>query len=156
MVVSVSFTTRPPRLGEIDGQDYHFLSREEFESRLKADEFLEYAEVFGHLYGTSRRYVEERLHGGKHVFLVIDTQGAMQVREKIDAVTIFVSPPSLEELERRLQNRKTESAESLKRRLAWALHELEQRHLYDYHIVNDNLEIAYHELRNIVLAQTKR
>ncbi len=157
---SVSCTTRLPRQGEVNGQDYHFLTEEEFKKRIKGGDFLEYAEVFGHYYGTSKDFVLKQQTEGKHVFLVIDTQGAMQLKkEGYPAIYIFASPPSLEELRERLIKRKTENEESIERRLSWARKEMEQALRYDYHIVNENLANAYDILRSIVIAEehkTKR
>lgn len=154
VVRSVSATTRSPRPGEIDGVDYHFLSFEQFERERRANAFLECAQVFGHWYGTLRSRVEELVKAGKHVFLVIDTQGAASVKAKLDAVTIFVSPPSMEELQRRLQERGTECEQSLERRLEQAKRELEQASSYDYHIVNDDLDTAFEALCHIVIDES--
>ena len=150
---SISCTTRPQREGEIDGVHYHFLSQEEFEKKRQASDFLEWAEVFGYYYGTSASFVEEELKKGSHVFLVIDTQGAAQIMKKQPAISIFLSPPSMEELERRLLERKTEGAEKVKERLARAKLEMESSKNYSYHIINDDLETAYQTLRSIVIAE---
>ncbi|MBS0603919.1 MAG: guanylate kinase [Verrucomicrobia bacterium] len=157
VVESVSCTTRPPRPGEVDGRDYHYLSKEEFEGKIRQGDFLEYAEVFGYYYGTSRAYVMKQQEMGKHVFLVIDTQGAMQLKKKqFPAVYIFLSPPSLQELKDRLVKRKTESMEVIEKRLSWAKAEIEMVAHYDYHIVNDSLNQAYTILRSIVIAEEHR
>jgi guanylate kinase len=156
VVESISSTTRPPRPGEKEGEHYHFLSRDEFEKRLHRKEFLEHAEVYGNLYGTSRAQVEHLLSQGLHVFLVIDTQGAAQVRNKVECTTLFLSPPSMDELRRRLAGRRTESREAIDRRLRWAEHELRQVKHYDYHIVNEEVEEAYDQLRSIVIAAQQR
>jgi len=157
IVESVSYTTRPPRSNEIDGKDYFFISEKEFESKIKKGDFLEYAKVFGYNYGTSYEYVTSQQKRGKHVFLVIDTQGAMQLKEKqISAIYIFLSPPSLEVLESRLLKRKTEDEKALARRLSWAEQELKKISCYDYHIVNDSLEHAYAVLRSIIIAEEHR
>jgi guanylate kinase len=154
---SISCTTRPPRPGEIDGKDYYFLSKEIFEKRIQEGDFLEYAEVFGYYYGTSRTHVIKQQEMGKHVFLVIDTQGAMQLKKKnFPAVYLFLSPPSLEELKERLVKRKTESIEAIEKRLSWAEAELAMVAEYDYHIVNDHLSQAYTILRSIVIAEEHR
>jgi guanylate kinase len=154
---SISCTTRPPRPGEVDGKDYYFLSKKEFEDRIQQGDFLEYAEVFGYHYGTSQSQVSKQQEMGKHVFLVIDTQGAVQLREKnFPAVYIFLSPPSINELKERLVKRKTESEEAIKKRLSWAKAELEMIEKYDYHIVNDNLNVTYTILRSIVIAEEHR
>jgi guanylate kinase len=153
---SISCTTRPPRGGEIDGKDYHFLSVEEFERKIQADDFLEYAKVFGHYYGTSREYVFKQQEKGKHVFLVIDTQGAMQLKGKIPATFVFISPPSLQELRERLFKRKTETPELIEKRLSWAKEEIAMSSHYDYQMINDNLSIAYEILRSILIAEEHR
>ncbi len=154
---SISCTTRPPRPGEIDGKDYYFLSKKEFERKIDQGDFLEYAEVFGYYYGTSQIYVLEQQEMGKHVFLIIDTQGAMQLKKrKFPAVYIFLSPPSLEELKGRLIKRKTENREAIEKRLSWAQAEMEMMTNYDYHIVNDHLNQAYIVLRSIVIAEEHR
>lgn len=157
IVESISCTTRPVRLGEENGKDYHFLAKEEFETMIRHGDFLEYAEVFGYYYGTSRSFVIKQQEMGKHVFLVIDTQGAMKLR-KVDfpAIFIFLSPPSLEELKERLIKRQTESMEAIEKRLSWAKDEMEKVVHYDYHIVNDNLNQAYAILRSIVIAEEHR
>lgn len=154
---SVSCTTRPPRPGEVEGIDYHFLSKKEFEEKIAQGEFLEHADVFGYHYGTSRTLVEKNRDEGKHVFLIIDTQGALQLKKnKVDAIYIFISPPSLDELRTRLTNRKTESIETIEKRLSWAEDEIKKMAHYDYHIVNDNLNTAYAILRSIVIAEEHR
>jgi guanylate kinase len=157
VVESISCTTRPHRVNEHHGKHYHFLSKENFEDKIKNGDFLEYAEVFGYYYGTSSEYVMKQQNMGKHIFLVIDTQGAMQLKEqKLSAVFIFVSPPSLEELRDRLIKRKTEDMEMIEKRLAWAQHEISMVPNFNYHIVNDNLHNAYVILRSIVIAEEHR
>ena len=154
---SVSCTTRKIRPGEIPGRDYFFLTDEEFEEKKKSGDFLEFAEVFGHQYGTSREYVTKSQSTGKHVFLVIDTQGAMRLKkENYAAIYVFLSPPSLEELKQRLCKRQTECPDTIEKRLSWAEQEMEMARHYDYHIVNDNLENAYTILRSIVIAEEHR
>jgi guanylate kinase len=153
---SVSMTTREPRQGEVQGVDYDFLTRKEFEEKITAGDFLEYVELYGHYYGTSKKKVEELRNRGKHVILTIDTQGARQLMDKFDAVYIFVSPPSFEELRKRLFSRKTETSEVINERLEWAKKELEIVSLYDYNIVNDNLSVAYEALRSILIAEEHR
>ena len=145
--LTVSATTRKPRVGEVDGVSYHFLSDDEFDSRVEAGEFLEWANVFGKRYGTLVSEVRRVLDGGSSVILEIDVQGGLQVKEKLpEAVLIFIEPPSAEELERRLRTRATDSAETIERRLKEAAHELELGKRYDEHIVNDELELAVEEL----------
>src|SRR5690606_13688351 len=117
---SVSYTTRSIRDGESEGKDYHFITEEQFQKKVKSDEFLEYVYLFGHFYGTCKKDVDSRLSLGRHVILVIDTEGAINLFEKEQTVSIFITPPSLEELNRRLCLRKTESAEKILERLAKA------------------------------------
>lgn len=154
VVESVSCTTRAPRTGEVAGKDYNFLTQEEFDDRVAKKDFLEYAEVFGNSYGTSRQYVQEKQSLGKHVVLVIDTQGAMKLKEEgFPAIFVFLSPPSLEELKERLIKRKTEDEQTLNRRLSWASQEMRLASKYDYMIVNKDLKIAYGVLRSILIAE---
>ncbi len=154
---SISCTTRPPRPGEVDGKDYYFLTKEQFEEKKQSGDFLEHAEVFGHNYGTSHSLVIEQQAMGNHVFLVIDTQGALQLKKKqFSAVYIFLSPPSHEELKERLVRRKTEEMEVIEKRLSWAKAEMSMVANYDYHIINDNLNMAYAVLRSIVIAEEHR
>lgn len=156
VVASISFTTREARGKEIHGIDYYFLKEEEFVSRIAAGEFLEYVKLYGHYYGTSRVWVDQQLEQGKHVVLVIDTQGARLLRGKVDVVTIFLSPPSIEELEKRLKERKTESDDVIEQRLAWAKEEMLAQKEYDYLIINDDLMTAYQVLRSIFVAEEHR
>lgn len=153
---SISCTTRPPRPGEKEGEHYHFLQPEEFRRRIAEGDFLEYAQVFDHLYGTSRSALAAERSKGHAMVLTIDTQGALQLRQKEPAVLIFIRPPSLEELRRRLAARKTESVASMEKRLSWAEKELAVASAYDYEIVNDDLEVAYEALRAIVIAEAHR
>lgn len=154
VVESVSCTTRPMRPGEIEGVDYHYMSVEEFERKINAGDFLEFAEVFGNYYGTAREYVEQELVQGRHVMLVIDTQGAMKLKAKgYPASFIFVSPPSPDELKDRLVKRQADSPESMEARLAWSKEEIALMPEYDYHIVNDHLPTAYNVLRSILIAE---
>ena len=145
--VTVSATTRPPRVGEKDGVSYHFLSDEEFERRVAAGEFVEWAWVHAHRYGTLLSEVEAVLGRGESVILEIDVQGGLNVRKIYpDAVLIFVDAPSEEELERRLRGRGTESEESIALRLQNAAEERELARSYDVHMINDVLEVATEEL----------
>ncbi|CAK8724601.1 MAG: guanylate kinase [Candidatus Electrothrix sp. AX5] len=155
---SVSHTTRQPRVGELDGVDYHFVSKEEFLALRdqQPSGFLEWAEVHGNFYGTSRRDVEALLSVGKDVVLDIDIQGAEQVRKNADPVTIFISPPTLAELERRLRGRGTESPENLTVRLANAEKEMAAADNYRYLIINDILEQAIRDLQAIITAERRR
>jgi guanylate kinase len=153
---SVSFTTRPARANEVPGRDYHFISVAEFEKRIIDHDFLEYATVFDHFYGTSKSDVEQQRRNGKHVILVIDTQGALQLMDKIDAQFIFLIPPSISELRRRLESRKSESQEVIEQRLSWAEKEIAIAGRYDFQIVNDHLKTAYEVLRSILIAEEHR
>lgn len=156
VVPSVSCTTRKPREGEIDGIDYFFLEDAVFEEKLKAGEFLEHAEVFGKHYGTLISAVKEQQLLGKHVIMVIDTQGAKQIQKAIDATLIFIAPPSISILKKRLEARGSESQESIEMRLSWAAKEIETSKNYDYLVVNDDLEIAYSALKSILVAEEHR
>ncbi|MBE6480561.1 MAG: guanylate kinase [Olsenella sp.] len=141
--LTVSATTRAARPGEVDGVAYHFLTDEEFDAELAAGNFLEWANVHGHRYGTLMREVTSRLERGQSLVLEIDVQGALNVRRAFpDAVLVFVEPPSLEALEARLRARGTEDEESLRLRLANAAGELELADAYDVRIVNDDLDVA--------------
>lgn len=153
---SVSYTTRSPRPNEVPGRDYHFISEEEFERKIEEGEFLEYARVFGNYYGTSRKFVEQQQEKGKHVLLVIDTQGALQLKQKVEATFIFISPPSMQELRARLYGRKSETDEVIEHRLSWAENEMAQCNQYHYHIVNDHLKTAYEVLRSLLIAEEHR
>ena len=153
----ITMTTRSPREKERDGNDYFFCSKEEFEKKIEAGKFLEYAKVFENYYGTLADEVEKDLEDGKYLFLVIDTQGAKEIKKKKkDAVLIFLLPPSMQELEKRLDQRKTESEEEKKQRLSWAKREIEQSKDYDYNIINDDLEKAVDVLQSIVIAEIHR
>lgn len=158
LVFSVSHTTRPSRPGEKDGRDYHFVSRESFLDirSNEASGFLEWAEVHGNLYGTGRAEVERHLSSGLDVILDIDVQGAMQVRENSKPVTVFIAPPSIDELESRLHSRGTETKGDLQVRLENAKKELSYAHSYDYLIINDQLQRAVESLRAIIVAERCR
>jgi guanylate kinase len=151
---SVSCTTRSPRVGEVDGRDYYFLSRGEFERRRDAGEFAESAEVHGNMYGTLRSEVARILGAGKHVVMDIDVQGARQfTRAFPQSVTIFVLPPTTEVLLERLRRRRTESKEQLAKRLQSALQELQAVDQYEYVVVNDDLESAVRRVSAIIDAE---
>lgn len=151
LVYSVSCTTRKPRDGEVDGVQYRFITREEFADRIARDEFLEYAHVHDDMYGTLKADVMKVLDSGKNVLLEIDVQGALQVKAKFpEAVLVFVDVPSIQELERRLRDRHTETESALQTRLANAITERSLRDKYDYVIVNDSLEKACAELRRVI------
>ena len=153
---SISFTTRKPRKNEVDKKDYFFVTNKEFENKIKDNDFLEYAKVFNHYYGTSKSYVEKVLKDN-HVILTIDVQGAFQVREKRkDTVLIFILPPSFEELKRRLKKRHTETAAIINERLQVAKVEIEKAKNYDYQVINDDLKIAYQKLKSIILKEEKK
>ncbi len=150
---SVSSTTRAPREGEVEGVDYHFIDREEFERRRRKGEFVEWALVDGQMYGTSGAAVKEATGRGHDILLDIDTQGAENIRRLIpDALLVFVMPPSREALRERLVKRGTDRPEAVARRLSLARGEVEKSPMYDYVIVNDDLEAAYDQLRAIVVA----
>lgn len=153
---SISYTTRPARANEVAGRDYHFITPQEFEKRMREGDFLEHAEVFGHYYGTSKSQIDALRSAGKHVVLVIDTQGALQLMGSFDAVYIFLIPPSMAELRRRLEHRKSESPEVINERLSWATRELSEAGRYQYQIVNDHLKTAYEIFRSILIAETHR
>jgi guanylate kinase len=151
--LSVSWTTRPPRTGEESGRDYHFVSRREFEHMLREDEFLEHAEVYGNLYGTSKRWITEARAAGKDVLLEIDWQGAQQVRRIFaDTTSIFILPPSLQTLENRLKQRGKDTPEVIATRLSSAREEMRHVAEADFIIVNDNFDIALGDLKAVVRA----
>ena len=155
-VVSVSHTTRQKRPGEVDGVDYFFIDRERFESMVAAGEFLEHAEVFGNLYGTSRAEVDGLLKAGMNVLLDIDWQGARKVRQAVaDVKSIFVLPPSREELESRLRARGQDSDAVIARRMREADDEMSHHGEYDYVVVNDDLDRALGDLKSIVSGHTE-
>jgi guanylate kinase len=157
VLFSVSYTTRPPRGNEVDGESYHFVTRDAFLAMVDRGEFLEYAEVFGHLYGTHRGVLERARAEGKDVILDIDVQGARQLKQALpDAVTIFVLAPSKTVLEQRLRLRSEDSEEVIQRRLAKAAEEIRNFHLYDYVLINDHLERATELLHSIVRAERVR
>ena len=150
---SVSFTTRAPREGEVHGVNYFFVTREDFEERIARGEFLEYAEYVGNYYGTSMEVIREKLDKGVDVLLDIEVQGAAKVREKLpDAVTLFLIPPSFEELSRRLRARGTDSEEKIARRLETARREAKEIIHYDYVVVNDTVPHAAEEVLAILTA----
>jgi guanylate kinase len=151
---SISYTTRQPRQGEIHDRDYTFISREDFSSMIGRDAFIEWAEVHGELYGTSRKRLEEFLDNGYDVILDIDTQGALQIKERYrEGTYIFLLPPSLEILQKRLTGRKTDSSEEIEKRLKRAVAEIWTYSQYDYVIINDKLENALREFEAIIISQ---
>ncbi|MFP5382804.1 MAG: guanylate kinase [Gammaproteobacteria bacterium] len=154
IAVSVSHTTRAQRPGEVDGVNYHFIDRDGFGQLIAQGDFLEQAEVFGNLYGTSKRWVEDTLRHGRDVILEIDWQGAQQVRRLIpDAVGIFILPPSRETLRERLVGRSTDAAEVIERRLAQAAEDMAHFAEFDYVIINDVFNRALDDLKAVVLAR---
>lgn len=149
--LSISATTREPRLGEVEGKDYFFMKKEEFEEKIKNNEFYEYANVHGNYYGTLKNIVENSLDEGKNVILEIDVQGAIIVKKKKnDAILVFFKTENINVLEERLRNRKTDSDEVINTRLKNALKELEYESNYDYTIINKNLEKSCQELVDII------
>lgn len=151
---STSVTTRAPRPGEMDGREYFFIDRERFDEMVERDELLEHAVYVNNCYGTPRKYVEDKLSAGMNVILDIEVQGARQIAAKVpDAVKIFVVPPSLQELERRLVNRGTDTPEAIAGRLERARQEYCEAGIYDYIIVNDDPDVAAGELNAIILAE---
>jgi len=157
MQVSVSHTTRAPRPREIDGVHYHFVDHTEFESLIEQGAFFEHAEVFGHYYGTSKVVIENTLRQGIDVFLDIDWQGARQVKAQIpDTATIFVAPPSKDELKRRLTQRGQDSPEVIEQRMIKAVTEISHYHEFDFVVVNDNFTAAFFELDAIVTTRRLR
>ena len=166
MDYSISCTTRPPRAGERDGHDYYFLTPEEFRRCSESSGLLEEAEVHGYAYGTPRQPVEKALRAGRDVLMDIDVQGADRIRRLISCepdsllarayVDVFVMPPSMEELRCRLESRGKDSPDVIERRLANAAREMQARGEYQYVVINDDLERAYDELRDIVLTERRR
>jgi len=156
-VLSVSVTTRPPRPGEIDGVSYYFTDEARFKKMIDAGEFLEWAKVYNNYYGTPKKFVEEQLKQGKDVILEIDIQGARQVKKNCpNAVFIFILPPDIEELKKRIIKRGSENKESFDLRVKSAEEELKAMYDYDYAVVNDVVEEAVKKLESIILAERCR
>ena len=155
IALSISATTRPPRPGEVDGKDYHFVDTETFKQMAADGEFLEWAHVFGHRYGTPRARVDELLDAGKDVLFDIDWQGAQQLYQEAgpDVVRVFVLPPTMEELERRLRARNTDSDEVIAARMARAANEISHWDGYDYVLINDDVDDCYGEVMAILRAE---
>lgn len=153
--LSISVTTRPRRMSEIDGQDYHFIDRERYDSMVRNGELLEWAEVFSNCYGTPRKPVEAALAKGRDVLFDIDWQGTQQLVDKVrtDVATIFLLPPSLQELERRLRRRAEDSDEVIHKRMAKAAEEMSHWNEYDYVVVNHDLDLAFGQVRAILAAE---
>lgn len=158
LAFSISHTTRAPRPNEVDGQDYHFIDHAAFRARIAEGQFAEWAEVHGNLYGTSVGEIERARQAGRRVLLFdVDYQGARQIKAKRpEAVGVFILPPSMSELRRRLESRGTESPESLERRYAKAKEEIEHYPFFDYLVLNDDLQQALAELRGIIHAELCR
>jgi len=156
VVRCLTYTTRGPRAGEKDGVDYHFVSKEEFEKKKKSGFFLEWAQVYGNFYGTAGEDVDRLLTSGKDVMLSVDVQGARTIREKRDAVLIFLVPPSLEELKRRLSGRGTDTPEVVERRLQEAESEMRQISLYDYTVTSDTVENSTRNVINLVTIEREK
>ncbi|MBL1226830.1 guanylate kinase [Enterococcus sp. BWR-S5] len=151
---SVSMTTRNKREGEVEGVDYYFRTREEFEAMIEAGEMLEYAEYVGNYYGTPLSYVNQTLDEGKDVFLEIEVQGAQQVKEKVpDGVFIFLTPPDLSELKSRIVNRGTDDMAVIEQRMQVAKEEIEMMALYDYAVVNDEVPLAVERIKKIIASE---
>ena len=155
--ISTSCTTRSPRVGEVDGINYYFITKDEFKDRIDKDDFIEYAEVYGNFYGTPKSNVEKLLEEGKDVILEIDIQGALKVKENFDDGTfIFILPPSMEELKQRIIKRGSETPESLMTRFKSAYQELNYISKYNYAVVNDTVETAVSKVEAIIAAEKCR
>jgi guanylate kinase len=156
--LSISATTRVMRVGEVDGRDYFFLTPEEFDLQVKNDEFLEYAEVYNHMYGTPKRYVFDNLDKGCDILLEIDVQGALKVKDKMmpEGVFIFIQPPNVETLAQRIQQRGKDSWQSIQDRLAACHEEMPMVKHYDYEVVNDRLDEAVNKVLAIITAERCR
>ena len=153
-VYSVSATTRAQRPGEVDGKDYYFVSREEFETMIQNEDLLEYAEYVGNYYGTPIQKIEENLAAGHDVFLGIEVQGAMKVKERMpEGIFIFLAPPNLEELESRITGRGTDAAHVIQERMATAKEEIELMQHYDYVVVNDQVQHAVDKINAIIQSE---
>lgn len=154
---SVSATTRAPRVGEVDGHDYNFVSKESFERKLERGELLEWAEVYGNYYGTLRAPVDQALARGESILLEIDVQGARQVRKAApEAILIFVLPPSIDTLEKRLRGRATDDDATIARRVAEARQQLQGVGEFDYVVINDVLASAHHRFQAVLVAELQR
>ncbi|MGG6310072.1 guanylate kinase [Paenibacillus macerans] len=154
LVYSVSATTRQPRLGEENGVNYFFKSREQFLEMIEKDQLLEYAEYVGNFYGTPRDFVEETLAGGRDIILEIEVQGALKVKDKFpEGVFVFLLPPSLDELKGRIQGRGTENQATIDHRMTVAAHEIGLMENYDYAVVNDEIDLACKRIQSIIIAE---
>jgi len=147
---SISYTTRQPRPGEENGVNYFYISKEEFEKMIKEDGFIEHAEFSGNYYGTGKEFIKKKLENNQNILLEIEIQGCSQVKTKIpEAVSIFILPPSTEELEKRLRGRHTETEEAIQKRLSVASREIEESKKFDYRVINDHIDNALAELQKI-------
>ncbi len=154
---SVSYTTRKPRLGEVEGEAYHFISQDEFANMVTRDAFAEWAMVHGNMYGTALSTLEEARKNGVDLVLDIDCQGAKKLKEQFDGgVYVFILPPSMDELRRRLENRSSDAQEIIERRIIRAADEIKEARWYDYIIINDDFEIACRELASIVTTHRRK
>lgn len=157
MKESVSYTTRAPRVGEVEGEAYHFVSNDVFDSMVAEDAFAEWAEVHGNKYGTALRTLEEARKNGVDLVLDIDCQGALKLKEQFEGgVYVFIMPPSMAELRRRLEHRSSDAQEVIELRIARAAAEIREARWYDYIIFNDNFEVACRELAAIVIAHRRK
>lgn len=157
ITLSISMTTRNPREGEVHGESYYFVSKEEFKKNIEKEGFLEYAEVYGNFYGTPKMEVMETMKKGMDVVLEIDIQGALQIKKAYpEAVLVFILPPSMKELRKRITERGTETEESLKQRMGETLNELSHIHEYDYCVINDELAEAVRRVLAIMTAEHSR
>ncbi|MBI2609507.1 MAG: guanylate kinase [Deltaproteobacteria bacterium] len=154
---SISYTTRKPRSGEKDKVHYYFISHKEFEELKRKSFFAEWAEVYGKLYGTSKKFIQEELKKGNDVILDIDTQGEKQLKKVFGpkVVSIFLLPPSEKELKKRLEGRGTESKKSIEKRFSWSKHEIEESQRFDYKIINDDLSLAFEKIKKIIYEYRK-
>lgn len=151
MIFSISATTRKPRPGEKDGVDYFFLDKDKFEELIKNDELLEYEKIYDYYYGTLKKFILDNINNGLNILMDIDVKGALNVKKKYPQATIiFIAPPSIEELEKRLINRGSDTPEEIKKRISRAKEELEYMDKFDYVIINDDLNIAKEEAKKII------
>ena len=154
ILLGISFTTRKPRSKEKNGQSYYFISKEEFQKKMDEGDFLESAEVFGNYYGTSKEWVSEKLNKGHDVMLELDWQGALQVKKSYpEAITVFVLPPSIKELEVRLKNRRQDSKETISKRISFAKEEIQKSNKFDVLILNSSFKDALNDLKQVVTEQ---
>lgn len=155
--ISVSCTSREPRRGEVEGESYFFLTREEFEKKIESGDLLEYAEYTGNYYGTPRDRVNEYLEQGRDVILVIEVQGAKKIKELVsDALFVFILPPTMKELKRRLTGRRTDTKDKILKRFKTAYQEINELSKYNYVVVNDDVDIAAHKIQSILISERCR